>query len=88
MFLGNPSGNYDRILDFSHPVTGSLFFVPSMTFLDAIDPDAPLPSEGGTTQPEAEPEPDTTSDTPEPPSAAKPAYDASLKIGSLKGEKE
>jgi len=89
MFLGNPPGNYDRILDFSHPVTGSLFFVPSMTFLDAIDPDAPLPSEA-TAQPDAaEPESEPTSDTPEPPpSAVKLAHDTSLKIGSLKGENE
>ena len=37
MFLGRPAGNHDRILDFSTAVTGSLFFVPSATFLD--DPD-------------------------------------------------
>lgn len=34
MFIGSPEGNYDRLLDFSTPKTGSLFFVPSMTFLD------------------------------------------------------
>lgn len=33
MFIGSPQGNYDRLLDFSTPQTGSLFFVPSMTFL-------------------------------------------------------
>jgi putative iron-dependent peroxidase len=38
MFAGDPTGNYDRILDFSTPVTGSLFFVPSTDFLD--DPPA------------------------------------------------
>jgi putative iron-dependent peroxidase len=36
MFVGKPTGNYDRLLDFSHPVTGGLFFVPSSTFLDNI----------------------------------------------------
>jgi len=36
MFVGKPPGNYDRLLDFSHPVTGSLFFAPSSTFLDNI----------------------------------------------------
>lgn len=41
MFVGNPPGNYDRLLDFSHPVTGSLFFVPTTTFLDNITVDAP-----------------------------------------------
>ena len=34
MFVGNPPGNYDRLLDFSRPVTGGLFFVPSAAFLD------------------------------------------------------
>ena len=29
MFLGDPPGNYDRILDFSTAVTGTLFFVPT-----------------------------------------------------------
>jgi putative iron-dependent peroxidase len=35
MFLGKPAGNYDRILDFSRPLTGNLFFVPVVEFLDA-----------------------------------------------------
>lgn len=33
MFIGNPPGNYDRILDFSTPKTGTLFFVPSLDLL-------------------------------------------------------
>ena len=33
MFIGDPPGNYDRILDFSAAVTGGLFFVPSADFL-------------------------------------------------------
>jgi putative iron-dependent peroxidase len=36
MFLGDPPGNYDRILDFSTAVSGNLFFVPSQPMLDAI----------------------------------------------------
>ena len=36
MFIGNPAGNYDRILDFSKAVTGNLFFVPSQTFVDSF----------------------------------------------------
>ena len=40
MFIGNPPGNYDRILDFSTAVTGSLFFAPSADFLDDL-PDPP-----------------------------------------------
>ncbi|MGK6340718.1 Dyp-type peroxidase [Chryseobacterium sp. DT-3] len=34
MFIGNPPGNYDRILDFSTAQTGTLFFVPSLDMLD------------------------------------------------------
>ena len=37
MFVGKPPGNYDRILDFSRPVTGNLFFVPSATFLENVE---------------------------------------------------
>ena len=39
MFIGNPPGTYDRILDFSTALTGNLFFVPTLAFLD--DPPAP-----------------------------------------------
>ena len=39
MFVGNPPGNYDRLLDTSRPVTGSLFFVPSATFLENVKAD-------------------------------------------------
>lgn len=38
MFLGDPPGNTDRILDFSTALTGGLFFVPAAEFLD--DPPA------------------------------------------------
>jgi porphyrinogen peroxidase len=43
MFIGDPPGNYDRILDFSTAVSGALFFVPSQDFLDAM-PDPPTPA--------------------------------------------
>jgi putative iron-dependent peroxidase len=36
MFVGRPPGNYDRLLDFSVPKTGNLFFVPSETFLEGV----------------------------------------------------
>lgn len=39
MFIGSPPGNYDRILDFSTAVTGSLFFVPSQALLDSLADD-------------------------------------------------
>jgi putative iron-dependent peroxidase len=35
MFIGDPPGNTDRILDFSTAVTGGLFFAPTADFLDA-----------------------------------------------------
>jgi putative iron-dependent peroxidase len=37
MFVGDPIGSYDRILDFSTAVTGSTFFVPSNDVLEALD---------------------------------------------------
>ncbi|MNT35808.1 putative deferrochelatase/peroxidase YfeX [compost metagenome] len=36
MFVGLPPGNYDRLLDFSKAVTGSLFFVPSADLLEGL----------------------------------------------------
>ncbi|WP_278260156.1 Dyp-type peroxidase domain-containing protein [Nocardioides convexus] len=35
MFVGEPAGNHDRVLDFSTAVTGNLYFVPPAGFLDA-----------------------------------------------------
>ena len=40
MFVGQPPGNYDRLLDFSRAITGTLFFVPSATFLENVTPAA------------------------------------------------
>jgi putative iron-dependent peroxidase len=44
MFIGDPPGNYDRILDFSTPLTGTLFFVPTVDFLENPPPS---PGEAG-----------------------------------------
>lgn len=44
MFIGEPEGNYDRILDFSTAVTGCLFLVPPAAFLQ--DPGALLHGTG------------------------------------------
>lgn len=38
MFVGDPPGNTDRILDFSTAQTGSMFFVPTVDFLDDPPP--------------------------------------------------
>jgi putative iron-dependent peroxidase len=72
MFIGDPPGNTDRILDFSTAVTGSLFFVPSADFLDDL-PDPP----GAEADPPAAP---AASADP----ADAPADSGSLGIGSLK----
>ena len=39
MFIGDPPGNTDRILNFSTAITGTLFFIPTADFLD--DPPGP-----------------------------------------------
>jgi len=74
MFVGNPPGNYDRLLDYSRAVTGTLFFVPSADFLDNVAADA-APS--GIADTNELPDQDNA----EPRS---PASDGSLGIGSLK----
>ena len=74
MFIGDPPGNYDRILDFSTAVTGTLFFVPTADFLDDLpDPPAPRTSTEAPTTP-------TADDTP----VLLSPSDGSLGIGSLK----
>src|SRR5579864_2057398 len=75
MFVGRPPGNYDRLLDFSRPATGTLFFVPSATFLDRVSGDG-LATAAPAQQSPAGPAP----------SGAR-APDGSLGLGSLKGEK-
>jgi putative iron-dependent peroxidase len=80
MFIGRPPGNYDRILDFSTPVTGSLFFIPTSTFLDSLSPDQPAPAESFAQKPA----PIAAQAAIDVPSAT--AKNGSLGIGSLKGE--
>jgi porphyrinogen peroxidase len=46
MFIGNPPGNTDRILDFSTAVTGGLFFAPSADFLDDLPGPPGAPGSG------------------------------------------
>jgi putative iron-dependent peroxidase len=38
MFVGDPPGNTDRILDFSTALTGAMFFTPTTDFLDDPPP--------------------------------------------------
>ena len=77
MFVGRPPGNYDRLLDYSRAVTGTLFFVPSATFLENV---AAGPAIAGPTSNERE-------NKAQPPSQPSPP-DGSLGIGSLKKEAE
>ena len=77
MFVGKPPGNYDRLLDFSRAVTGTLYFVPSATFLEDAANAAPPPSSADASLD------DRTDDTLTP---RIPPFDGSLGIGSLKGE--
>jgi putative iron-dependent peroxidase len=74
MFLGAPPATHDRILDFSIPVTGTLFFVPAGDFLDNLPdpPDAAAASQNHTAGAA------TAADGPA------PAPDRSLGIGDLK----
>ncbi|CAH1658166.1 Dyp-type peroxidase [Hyphomicrobiales bacterium] len=51
MFVGSPPGNYDRLLDFSRAVTGSLFFVPTATFLDGVTAEKSAPEPPAATSP-------------------------------------
>ncbi len=44
MVVGRPPGNYDRLLDFTHPVTGTNFFAPSVEFLAALATGQPVPT--------------------------------------------
>ncbi|KAJ5919874.1 hypothetical protein N7454_009709 [Penicillium verhagenii] len=39
MFVGDPPGLHDRILDFSTPLTGTTFFAPSASMLASLDSD-------------------------------------------------
>ena len=96
MFVGRPPGNYDRLLDVSRAVTGSLFFVPSVPLLESLADD---PADGDPAATRAQPAgpgspaqdstaQDSTGDDhagrpagpPAPPGSA-----GSLGIGSLRG---
>jgi porphyrinogen peroxidase len=73
MFVGRPPGNYDRLLDFSRAVSGSLFFAPSATFLENLGDAASSTA------------PDISPSSEQDRSSSQPERDTSLGIGSLKG---
>jgi putative iron-dependent peroxidase len=80
MFVGRPPGNYDRLLDFSRAVIGSLFCVPSATFFENV------------TQDQTFEDPPVVAESPAAPAVTEPSSsissvrDGSLGIGSLKGD--
>jgi porphyrinogen peroxidase len=80
MFIGQPPGNYDRLLDVSRAVTGSLFFVPSVDFLDGVTPE---PTAGNETAAVGD---EPTLDDPSSSAPRRSSSDGSLGIGSLKNE--
>ena len=79
MFIGRPPGNYDRILDFSTAMTGNLFFIPTVTFLDGVSADQLALHASSDLQPSA------GASAPVKTSTA-PSKDGSLGVGSLRGE--
>jgi putative iron-dependent peroxidase len=81
MFIGRPPGNYDRILDSSTAVTGSLFSIPTSTVRDNVSPDQPAPAEssGARKLSGASTSVGTSAST-------EPSTNGSLGIGSLRGE--
>jgi porphyrinogen peroxidase len=78
MFVGRPPGNYDRLLDFSRAVTGTLFFVPSATFLENVSTGEATPLIAGPTSKHSEVQDKSKVRLSTP--------DGSLGIGSLKKE--
>jgi putative iron-dependent peroxidase len=78
MFIGDPPGNYDRILDFSRAVTGSLFFVPSVPLLEELadrTPGAAPAAQTSVAEPATRPVDQLIT----------PTGNGSLRIGSLRG---
>ena len=76
MFIGDPPGNTDRILDFSTAMTGSLFFVPSGELLESLTPDGDAESVYA--------DPPEAADPPDAQTPADGPGDGSLGIGSLR----
>ncbi len=79
MFIGDPPGNTDRILDFSTAITGNLFFVPPADLLENLIPDA---ADASASEPSTEPGPESGSASSTEPESA----DGSLRIGSLRDQ--
>jgi putative iron-dependent peroxidase len=96
MFIGRPTGNYDRLLDFSRAVTGNLFFAPTATFLESVtadqtNEDLPKEDRPAVAEPADSPAVAAAPSIPSSvPSSISPSIQSgrhgSLGIGSLKGD--
>lgn len=92
MFVGEPPGQYDRILEVSTPVTGTVFFVPSLDLLEDLVPgdDATVelgpPPGNGPAAADGEPAASGTSLAPptSTPTNSPTSDDGSLGIGGLR----
>jgi len=74
MYVGDAEGVYDKLLDFTTPVTGTNFFAPSLEVLEGLaDPPAAAAVEAAAG--DAAPEP-------------KPAGDPTLGVGDLRGSRD
>lgn len=80
MFIGDPPGNYDALLDFTTAVTGCEFFAPRADFLDDLPP-APARAKSESTAPAGPTSPVEPSSPVEP---VETPSDGSLGIGSLR----
>ncbi|MFW0794345.1 Dyp-type peroxidase [Gordonia sp. CPCC 205515] len=81
MFIGDPPGNYDRLLDFTTAVSGAQFFTPTVDFLDDLPP-APESDDDDAAEPDVESTAEPV-DEADPPAPTTHSSDGSLGIGSL-----
>ncbi|SDZ52585.1 Dyp-type peroxidase [Herbiconiux ginsengi] len=81
MFIGDPPGLHDRLLDFSEAVTGTVFFAPSAEALSNLGSPPPPPPPAPATRPvSSTPEASPPSDESDPPEAGT----GSLGLGGLR----
>jgi putative iron-dependent peroxidase len=78
MFIGDPPGTTDRILDFSTALTGGLFFVPAVELLESLAPEDPADDPAPADSPG-----DSPGEQPRGGPSGEPS-DGSLGIGSLR----
>ncbi|GAA1481965.1 Dyp-type peroxidase [Gordonia sinesedis] len=83
MFIGDPPGNYDRLLDFTTAVTGAQFYAPTIDFLEDLPPAPGAVQATDTDAPSTDTARDTESEPAHPTAPPTGRGDGSLGIGSL-----